>query len=340
MSGSFAQAHRSFFHTDRGTDLTLLGAAFQRGLIPLTLDALAASLDAIEQADVGQARDAFELGRRLACDEQLFAPPVVDVEESLESLVRRLTLAVSRTTWGGNQTAGNFRRLIDRTLASMAALADTQDGRLAQVELVLALYRCLLWDGSRYAERFAELLLTIYKNDRAERSWQFTRVAILPLAEAMLIRDVFYVASITASSEHRLWLRRMLNLKHARGDQMQRRYLTRFELYAFHRRFRLDGRTSDWITALGSRMAFFLPRRWRGTRREREVREAVIAYLVRLSGELAEHYEQHVTDAQRLHELARTGRLRTISPDELALLLNEKPAESRAPIQSAASSVS
>ena len=69
----FARACRSAFHTDRVVDLALLGAAFQRGLIPVTPDAIEAALQQVEARGFGRANEAFHFGCHLAVDGRQFA---------------------------------------------------------------------------------------------------------------------------------------------------------------------------------------------------------------------------------------------------------------------------
>jgi hypothetical protein len=104
---------------------------------------------------------------------------------------------------------------------------------------------------------------------------------------------------------------------------MQRRYLTRFELYAFGRRLRLDGRTSDWIVALGSRAHRIVPARWRGTHHERTLRDRLVTWFEKLDGADPTTLERSIKTLRRLFELAESGRLRSIKHDELGELLGD-----------------
>ena len=57
---------RREFLTDRVADLVALGAAFQRGFIPVSLEAMEAAMRRLEPRGYGRSLEAFEFGRRLA----------------------------------------------------------------------------------------------------------------------------------------------------------------------------------------------------------------------------------------------------------------------------------
>jgi Pyruvate/2-oxoacid:ferredoxin oxidoreductase gamma subunit len=58
-------AQREFL-TDRVADLVVLGAAFQRGFIPVSVESLEAAMRRLETRGFGRSLEAFDFGRRLA----------------------------------------------------------------------------------------------------------------------------------------------------------------------------------------------------------------------------------------------------------------------------------
>ncbi len=324
----YATACRTWFYTDRVTDLALLGAAFQRGLIPVRLDAMEMALRTLEtrQDGVGRAREAFEFGRCLAVDERLLSRQRGQATEPLGRVVRRIVLSVRGTRWGGRTKARKLERLLEQCLTSTPGLSETAPGRQARRDMVASLYRCMEWGGYDYADRYAQLLMDLYRVDRGDTGRCITRDAVLPLAEAMLIRDHVFIATMARSLEQRRRFRLHLNVKQARGDRVERRYLTRLELIAFSRRYRADIRTSDWPARLARASRFLLPHRWRGMRRDREVREYLIN-LVQQARHGCEHdYERWSEIMQRLHHHAELGTLRLMAPAEIRMLAEPESA--------------
>jgi hypothetical protein len=149
---------------------------------------------------------------------------------------------------------------------------------------------------------------------------------VLPLAEVMLIRDPLYIASMASSSEQRRRMRLHMNVKMARGDRIERRYLTRLELIAFNRRFRADVRTSDWPARAVAMMRRVVPYRFRGSRRERELRDYIIDFIRRVIDGAPPDYDRHLESLHRLHNQAAEDRLRGMALAEISMLIQSSAA--------------
>ena len=74
-----------------------------------------------------------------------------------------------------------------------------------------------------------------------------------PLADALLVRDIMYVLSMSTSLEQRRRIRERLGVRASHGDALERRFLSRFELLVGSRRYRLDFRSSDWPAEIATR---------------------------------------------------------------------------------------
>jgi hypothetical protein len=279
----FSAACRAWFHSDRVADMAIAGAAFQMGLIPVSLEAMRAALGRLEDRGLARSLEAFEFGRHAAVEPRLLSMPQRLRSEALPRLIRRAALGLARERPGGRWRAPRLRGLIERSLEAMPGLTESEAGREARLAFARAVHRCFVWGGAAHAERFAQLITRLYQADRAETARALTRAAIPPLAEVMLIRDPIYIASMTISAEHQMRLRRELNVHPARGDRMERRYITRFELVALRRLVRFDARTSDWLARLAALARGVWPGRWRGSARERQVRSWVIEIIERAS---------------------------------------------------------
>lgn len=318
----FAEACRMSFLTDRIADLALLGAAFQMGLVPVTLDILEAVVADVEPTRYGRLLEAFRFGRRLAIERPLFSRPKDDRSEDVSRIVRRASHLLSRRR-GGATNHERAVQLLRTSVEAMPGLTETESGRWAQRDFVIGLNRCRLWGGLEYAEQYARLITTLYRVDRAETARSLTRNAVLPLAGAMLVRDVIYVASVATSAEHRRRLRQRMNVKRARADSVERRYLTRIELHFFGREVRADVRTSDWPARLVTAARRFVPRGWRGTPRERALRSTIIELVERATHDPPDCYEGHVAAFAQLHAAAVDNRLRLLEPEAVRVLFDE-----------------
>ena len=119
----------------------------------------------------------------------------------------------------------------------------------------------------------------------------------------------------------RLRIRERLAVRHARGDRIERRYLTRLELIFARRRFRLDFRTSNWaawaIRALGT----VVPHGWRGNAQERGLSREVVALVEEATRQASVDPERWEAVMLKLNMQAEMGRLRSMRPADLRKLI-------------------
>ncbi len=327
LLADFAAACRTWFHTDRVTDMAILGAAYQRGFVPISAEAIDGGLATVESQGFGRCREAFELGRRLALDATLFTQRDDDEQLPLERVARRLALSMRRGVPGSAARARQLAALLQTSLEQMPGLAETDPGRLARRDFVMACHHCTIWGGLQYAETFADLITRLYQIDRGDTGRALTRSAVLPLAEAMLIRDPLYVAGLAASAEHRRRIRQRLHAKRARGDEIERRYLTRIDVLAFNHRARIDLRTSDWPARIVSAIRRVTPTRIRGLKRERLLRDFLLDFMRRAIVESPADYARWSDAMQRLHDQAMEDRLRGMAMAEVRMLVGTGDSE-------------
>ncbi|MHC5026460.1 MAG: hypothetical protein ACYTGR_06830, partial [Planctomycetota bacterium] len=316
-----AGACRAWFRTDRVTDLALLGLAYQRGMIPVSVDIMEAAVARVGELGFGRALESFRFGRRLAIDQRLARRPKLDEAEDLEHRVRRIRLLFSRGTNGGRAHADRFGRLVERGLAAMPGLAETEPGRRALNDYVHAIRRCVTWGGIEYAQSFSDLVTALYRADRGDRGRALMRSVILPLAETMLIREPLYVLAMATSPFHRRRVRQRLNVKRARGDKLEKRYLTRFELVAARLRIA--------IAALRR----IIPLDWRGTQRQRELRGLAKDLVARAADAAPRDYDHWDEVFRRLHAIVDNEQMRALPIEELRrTVLGELVAANEEPV--------
>lgn len=294
---------RNAFLTERVLDVVLLGSAYQRGLVPVSPEAIAHALRLQEERGVGRCVDAFAFGRRLAVQTPVEARPPSAESEPTPRAMRRIVRGAARR---GGRGGERISQVLRDALSAMPGLLESEAGRRAAAEFAECLAAAMMWGGVGHAARYADRIRRLYAVDRGETGRELTRLAIAPIAEAMLVRDLFHVAAMSLSPRHLADLRSVLRVRSARGDRVERRFLFRLDALGFGRRFRLDLRTSDWLPIVLSRIARFWPWRWRGTPRERALREAVLGRVEQAIVELGsseagdETYRAWVAEFRRM----------------------------------------
>jgi hypothetical protein len=160
-------------------DVALLGLAFQRGLVPVSLDAMESAVRRAESGGVGRSVEAFNFGRRMAAG--VVVRRSVEERESTERLVRRLALELVRERFGGRRRAARFALSASGMLAAFARFGDGEDADRAARAVVTALHRSIVWGGTRMMRVYEGLIAALL---RADPSGNLALVGAEPLAEA------------------------------------------------------------------------------------------------------------------------------------------------------------
>ncbi|MGI9014586.1 MAG: hypothetical protein ACR2GY_10105 [Phycisphaerales bacterium] len=323
----FAAPARAMFGTERPLDLVMLGFAYQRGLIPLSLASVEAGIASLAQRGYERCHDAFRLGRRLAVEAAGRASNPERQSPPIARMIRRAARSMRIEGARLRRSSADFERIATEALNKMPGLADTEAGRLARLHLLRALERCVRWGGVSYAREFAGYIVRLYESDRGERGRALTRLAILPLADAMLFRDSAYIARMALSGESRRIARRKLNAKPSRGDELSRRFVNRFEVIFGRHRLRVHFRTSDWTAAAISLLTRLRPDRWRGSRDDRARRARMIELIHAATHRAEIDYDIWESRLAAMYRAAAEGRLRQLPPDMIAAMARRSPAD-------------
>ncbi len=308
----FASLCRSNLLSERLVDVAILGVAYQRGLVPASLDAMEQALRRSESWGFGRSLEAFNFGRRLATGG--LVRRALEEREPIERLIRRLALELVRERFGGRRRAERFALSASGVAASLARFGDGEEADRAARAAVTALHRSIVWGGTRMMRRFEGLVSGLLAADPAGT---LAVTAVEPLANAVLVRDLLYVLAMSTSLEQRRRIRERLGVRASHGDTLERRFLTRFELLAGTRRFRLDLRSSDWPAEIVRLARPLVPWALRGESRAQEVRAYAIGLVERASRGFSEDPAHWLGCMRRFAMLAADGGLREVGVAEL-----------------------
>lgn len=308
----FAALCRTNLLSERLVDIALVGLAFQRGLVPVSLDAIESAVRRAESQGTGRTVEAFNFGRRLAAGG--IARRTVEEREPLERLVRRLALELVRERFGGRRRAERFALSASGMIAAFTRFGDGEHADRSARAVITALHRSIVWGGTRMMRVYEGLLAGLL---RADPTGDLALTAAEPLADALLVRDILYVLSMSTSLEQRRRIRERLGVRSSHGDTLERRYLSRFELLAGTQRFRLDFRSSDWPSEVVRLVRPFVPWSLRGEVRAQDIR----AYAISLAERAARGFETDPAHwagcIRRFAMLASDNGLRSLTAAEL-----------------------
>ncbi|MCE5326852.1 MAG: glutamate synthase small subunit [Planctomycetaceae bacterium] len=220
-------------------NIMMLGFAFQKGLIPVSMHSMAWAIKDTIKTDIRRNLYAFNMGRKLVEQPDLFqGPPVRDdwsskLEECCRNTIRRYR--------GGQQLADEFRAVAAAVLTAGADLGET-----IKRDFVIRLYDTMRWGGIEYARRYADAVLTTYRRDSAARHFAATAAVVHNLAAAMLVKDAFFIAELSTSPEKYARDRRKYNVNPANGDWIEYVHLLPMKL-------KLGPWQWHWCSAMGDR---------------------------------------------------------------------------------------
>ena len=308
----YAALCRANLLSERLLDAALVGVAFQRGLIPVTLEAMTLALRRAETEGFGRAFEAFSFGRSVVGG--LVSRRSVEEREPVERLVRRLALELVRERFGGRARARRYALSATGMAMAFARFGDDEAVDSATRAAVTALHRAIVWGGTRMMRLYERLVADLL---RADPSGDLAVVAVEPLADAILVRDALYVLSMSTSLEQRRRIRERLGVRASHGDTLERRFLSRFELLVGMKRFRLDFRSSDWPSEVVRLVRPIVPWALRGESRAQDVRAYAISLSERASQGFAADPAHWAMCMRRFAMLASDGGLRALSAAEL-----------------------
>ncbi|RPG14770.1 MAG: hypothetical protein CBB69_002420 [Phycisphaera sp. TMED9] len=297
------------FGNRRLLDIVLVGVAYQQGLIPVSLEAITEAAQRLERVGFGRSGEAFRFGRLLASrplDQRAAKVPGVEPIGR-----RRREIVLETRLHRGTTSAIWLDERIGRLLESVPGLLETEAGRIAFDDIQLAVASLFRRGGRSLVDEYLDRIERLYVADRGETGRELTRLAVLPLGEAMLARDLFALAVAATSLDHRRRLRRRLGVRRARGDRLERVYLARIDLVAFDRRMRAEVPVRDWLLPILARIGRFVPESRRGDRESRARRSAIESGIDRAidqSGD-PEAYVRWCGVFRNWHDLAIDGRL-------------------------------
>jgi indolepyruvate ferredoxin oxidoreductase len=222
------------FGTKLYANITMLGVAYQRGLIPVSLEAMKDGIRKTIRADFKKNLRAFDIGRKLVSHPELFTESF-QREQTLARTVREKAAYLNMRLLGKRRAlrselpgATGRRRLPDTKLARtykhlvLTTLRACRElDRETMRDIAVRIYDLLQWGGIRYAQRYVQRVRRVFLADLDKNNFAATRAVVWNLAKLMLIKDEFYVAHLLTSYEKLRRDRQRYNVNPSNGDRIR-----------------------------------------------------------------------------------------------------------------------
>ena len=237
------------FGTKLYANVIMLGIAFQRGELPLSLESIEWGIQETMGSAATENWLAFKLGRKIAHDAAT-TPAVVTSESSYHDVVAEKSARLKRSGRRGERLSQKYWQLVTGALEKL-----TLDAR-HQSLLAQRVYDLIRYENLAYAEDYVARLLRLHVKDSAAHGYRATEAALWNLHRVMAIKDEIYVAELLSSDEKYEADRERYNVHPELGDKMIHRHLNRPEFVLGHRTIRFKLRTRPWMLKLMRRGKF------------------------------------------------------------------------------------
>ena len=253
FSADVSQLSERVFGTKLYANVIMLGIAFQRGELPLSLKCLEYGIQETMGSAATENWLAFKLGRKVA-HEALSAPaPVTASEDSYHEMVAEKSERLKRTGRGGEKLAQQYWQLVTSARDKL-----TLDARHESL-LAQRVHNLIRYEDLAYAEDYVARLLRVHAKDSAAHGYAATKAALWNLHRVMAIKDEIYVAYLLSSEERYEHDRERYNVRPELGDRIIHRHLNRPEFAFGKRKIRFKLKSRPWMLRL-MREAKFLRR--------------------------------------------------------------------------------
>ncbi len=238
------------FGTKLYANVIMLGIAFQRGELPLSLDSLEYGIQETMGSASAENWLAFKLGRKIANDALTTTATVPATDNSYHDIVAEKSARLKRTGRGGEKLAQQYWQLVSGAREKL-----TLDARHESL-LAQRIYDLIQYEDLAYAEDYVARLLRLHGRDSASHGYGATHAALWNLHRVMAIKDEVYVAWLLSNEEKVERDRDRYNVRPELGDRMIHRHLNRPEFTLAGRTLRFRVRTQPWMLHLMRRAKF------------------------------------------------------------------------------------
>jgi indolepyruvate ferredoxin oxidoreductase len=318
-----------FFGTKLYANVVMLGIAFQKGLLPLTLENIEWGL----RETMGFAADdnikALHLGRKLVFEPELAHKH--ELRETYEQFIAKRVEVLTRNHRWGKRWAREFEELVGRSERSIRL------GEQTARDLVWRLYDLIEFGAGKYAWRYFDLVEKVYAMDSAEHDHAATKAVIWNLHKAMIIKDEVYVAHLMTSEEKTLRDRHRYHVDPTRGDKIIYRHLNRPEFVLLGQQIRFKFSPKKWQLNILKHMRWMRYAMPQWHRSEREFRDWYIRLVENFHYDDRASYDRYVKALRCVEEVRGYREIRYPKMEETKrkveeLLREEPPIQARATV--------
>ncbi|PTX94758.1 indolepyruvate ferredoxin oxidoreductase [Verrucomicrobia bacterium LW23] len=256
FSADVSELSERIFGTKIYTNVIMLGVAYQRGVLPLSLDSLEYGIQETMGSAATENWQAFRLGRKMVLDAEKLEDErraAVAARDDYHRVVAEKSELLKKEVRQGQAVARAYWQLVASTIGEMQLDARHQSLLAGRI------YDLIRYEDITVAREYTERLLRVHRKDWASTDYAATRAALWNLHRVTAIKDEPYVAYLLTSEEKYARDRERYKINPELGDRVVYHHLNRPEFTLGKTKLRFAIRTRPWMLRL-MRHAKFLRR--------------------------------------------------------------------------------
>ncbi|MFQ3671372.1 MAG: DUF6537 domain-containing protein [Verrucomicrobiia bacterium] len=250
-TANISAASEHHFGTKLYANIMMIGAAYQAGLLPLSLHNLQWGIKETMPRAFNDNWLAFNLGRKILADQLASTPTSTPAPiPSYHTLLAEKSDILRAEGPTGQRLAQTLWRLSTQALERIKL--DPESQRL----LVLRIYELLRYENADLAQQYIDRVSSTYQKDSPDHHYAITRAVLWNAHRVTAIKDEIWVAHLLTSEEKHRRDRQRYNVNPELGDRIIYRHLNRPEFVLFGLKIRFKLKTRDWMLRLMAQMKF------------------------------------------------------------------------------------
>ena len=242
VGADMSQIAEQYLNNKVFVNILLLGVAFQRGLMPLTLEDLTTGIKECFPANAAKHNiDAFHLGRDLALHPEKYN---AEVREGFQEVLEKKSVIL------GKSRAKPYREMVWQFLKAWEGDEDTR------LQFVNRLYDLFEFENAYYAKKYYDKVIATLRKDTKVYDFTATKAVVKYLHKVMEIKDEVYVAHLLTSPEKYEKDAKRHKVDLAKGDKIIYQHFNRPEFNVFGFKIEFDMRSRDWMLNIMKHMKF------------------------------------------------------------------------------------
>ncbi|MEZ5405775.1 MAG: DUF6537 domain-containing protein [Verrucomicrobiia bacterium] len=247
FSFNISEISEKYFGTKLYANIIMIGVAFQRGELPLSLPSLEWAIKETMGPAGTDNWKAFNLGRYVVCHHaELQTKPV----KTYHDVIAEKSALLQKQGKKGQQLARTLWRLTTQAITPLHLDEETLR------QLALRIYELLLYENAAYAERYIQTVHSAYRQDTAKHDYTATKAIIWNAFKVMAIKDEIYVAYLLTREEKYQLDNERYHVDPSRGDRIVYSHLNRPEFVIAGQKIKFKIRSRDWMLRLMKQAKF------------------------------------------------------------------------------------